>query len=335
MDGTDVDIVAQLEATMDDNGYLPGDKDYVEPVVQADVDDNVDEDADTDVDADADADDDTDVDADADTDDDDDSGDAADPVPALDDETLLDITIGEDVYEVNLAELKSGYLRNEDYVNRVNAAQAEHEEKVAELETTRAELQRELELAAVVATGDLTRYDQINWAQLKAEDPDKYNALRLEALDAREKAQSIVQRRNSIAGLQAKAAQLKHEAHVKAQMALAETLIPEFKEKTFRDSIVKYAKEVGYTDEDIAGISDARQLLVLNNAMKYAASQVRVKAAVEKKVSKELPPAIKPGAPKTKASERAQTAKRTAARVRSEQSVEAAAAHFAASNIFD
>ena len=211
----------------------------------------------------------------------------------------------------------------------MESLQEEHDARVAELELKQAELVKELEIASVISTGDLAKYDQINWNQLKAEDPARYNELRLEALDAREKAQRMVQRRNAVAGLDAEAKRLKHEAALKHQMKLAETLIPELKDETERNKIISYAQSVGFTNEDIMGISDAKTLLILNNSRKYAESQVRKKEALATKVSKDLPPAIKPGSPKTKATAERTASKRTANRVRQEQSVEAAAAHFA------
>lgn len=328
MSDTNVDTAAHIEALMDDNGFLPSDADFKEPVVvedepqdapQDDVDEPQDEPQD-------------DVDEPEDDEPTDDLGDEVDEPEdepeGLSDDTLLDIDIGEDTYEVNLAELKAGYLRNEDFTTRMSALQAEHDEKMAEMEVKQAELVRELEIASVIATGDLSRYDQIDWNRLKAEDPARYNELRLEALDAREQAQNLVNRRNTIAGLDAKAKQLKHEAYVKSQMAIAERLVPELKDEGERNKTLQYAMSIGFSKEDIMGIADAKTLLILNNSRKYAESQVRKKDALEKKVSKELPPAIKPGAPKTKATADKLAVRKTASRVRSEQSVEAAAAHF-------
>lgn len=328
MSDNNVDTAAHIEALMDDNGFLPSDADFKEPVVvedepqdapQGDVDEPQDEPQD-------------DVDEPEDDEPTDDLGDEVDEPEdepeGLSDDTLLDIDIGEDTYEVNLAELKAGYLRNEDFTTRMSALQAEHDEKMAEMEVKQAELVRELEIASVIATGDLSRYDQIDWNRLKAEDPARYNELRLEALDAREQAQNLVNRRNTIAGLDAKAKQLKHEAYVKSQMAIAERLVPELKDEGERNKTLQYALSIGFSKEDIMGIADAKTLLILNNSRKYAESQVRKKDALEKKVSKELPPAIKPGAPKTKATADKLAVRKTASRVRSEQSVEAAAAHF-------
>lgn len=322
MDNENLSTEEIIEDLMDDNGFLPGDEDYVEPESEDEEEESegeAEEEEDEDLEGDG---------AESDEEEEEEEDHEVDP-PALSDETLLDLQIGEETYEVNLAELKSGYLRNEEYVTMMESLQEEHDERVAELELKQAELVKELEIASVISTGDLAKYDQINWNQLKAEDPARYNELRLEALDAREKAQRMVQRRNAVAGLDAEAKRLKHEAVLKHQMQLAETLIPELKDETERNKIISYAQSVGFTKEDILGISDAKTLLILNNSRKYAESQVRKKEALATKVSKDLPLAIKPGSPKTKATAERTASKRTANRVRQEQSVEAAAAHFA------
>ena len=326
MDTENLSTEEIIEDLMDDDGFLPGDEDYVEP----EVDEEEEEESLEESEEEAEEEEDEDPEGDgADSDEEEEEeGQEADP-QTLSDETLLDLQIGEDTYEVNLAELKSGYLRNEEYVTMMETLQEEHDARVAELELKQAELVKELEIASVISTGDLAKYDQINWNQLKAEDPARFNELRLEALDAREKAQQMVQRRNAVAGLDAEAKRLKHEAALKHQMQLAETMIPELKDETERNKIISYAQSVGFTKEDIMGISDAKTLLILNNSRKYAESQVRKKEALATKVSKDLPLAIKPGSPKTKATAERTASKRTANRVRQEQSVEAAAAHFA------
>ena len=328
MDNENLSTEEIIEDLMDDDGFLPGDADYVEPEPEEAEDEE--EESEVEPEGEAREEEDEDPEGDGVESDEEEEEEAPEGDPqTLSDETLLDLQIGDETYEVNLAELKSGYLRNEEYVTMMETLQEEHDERVAELELKQAELVKELEIASVISTGDLAKYDQINWNQLKAEDPARFNELRLEALDAREKAQRMVQRRNAVAGLDAEAKRLKHEAVLKHQMQLAETLIPELKDETERNKIISYAQSVGFTKEDILGISDAKTLLILNNSRKYAESQVRKKEALATKVSKDLPLAIKPGSPKTKATAERTASKRTANRVRQEQSVEAAAAHFA------
>jgi hypothetical protein len=256
------------------------------------------------------------------------------PEETPEEDQLFDITIGDEEYEVNLEELKTGYLRQEDLVQRRTALEAEHTERLMELEQTREELRKELEHISVFALGNANRYDQVNWAELKKNDPAKYQELRAEAFDAKEQADALARRRNDIQRMSAEAARIRHEAKVKSQLGLAKELIPEFtSDPDFAKKLVAYGKQLGYTEDEVSAIDDARQLAVLNQARLYAESQVRKKAAVELKVTKELPPALKPGAPKPSNAEATQKTKLARQRLGSEKSVDAAAAYFLSSGM--
>lgn len=322
---------AVFEEQMDDNGFLPGDEDYdgpepvegteEEPKVESDESDAESEEDDEETDEEK-----SEGDEDAPEDDPEESESKPD---GLDEEkTLIDIEIDGEPYEVNLVELKSGYLRQEEYTKRLAELDTKREEQEAALTQREVDLNRELELAQVMITGDISKYDQVDWNRLKQEDPAKYQELRLEALDARERVQGIATRRAQIDALRLKAEQLKHDAYVRRQVEIAEKLIPNFREPEFKNAIVKYGESVGYTEGEILGMSDARQLLLLNQARLYSEGQVRRKAALEQKVPEKLPPVVKPGAPKAKTSDAKTKAKATGQRFAQEKSVEAAAAHF-------
>lgn len=242
------------------------------------------------------------------------------------DDTLVDITIGDEEYEVNLLELKSGYLRNEDYVNKVNAHEAEYLEKTVKIEQLEAELAEELQHVSVIVTGDLSKYDRINWAALKEADPAQYNALRVEATEAREQAAALIERRATIQKMHQKAQELRHQAYLKSQIEIAEKIVPGFREPAFFEALVSHGKDIGYTEEEIKGISDARQLFLLNNSRLYSEGQVRKKGAMEKRVQQDLPPVVKPGTTKEKTSTDRRVVKNAKAAFQRDKSVDSAAA---------
>lgn len=315
---SDEDIMGSIEGLLDDDLDMietptdaPADQPAVDAVEEVE---EVDEDEDED-----------DAEVDEDEEDEDGEGEGEEP-KGIADETLVDIQIGEDTYEVNFAELRAGYLRNEDYVTKVQQHEAEYETKVADVEAKQAELAEELQLISVMARSDTSRYDKVNWEALKREDPEKYKDLRLEAIDAKEQADALERRRQTIKAMHEQAQALKQEAYLRRQHELADKLVPGYREPAFLAELTAYGKEVGFTEDEIAGISDARHLLLLNNARLYAQGQVRRKEAKEKAVTKELPPVLKPGQPKERVSTDRQAAKRATARLSSEKSIEAAAA---------
>lgn len=326
---------AVFEEQMDDNGFLPGDEDYEGPEPGEGTEEDAAESIEPDDSAEG-GDNESEEDEEGEESDEETKGDEPEEEPeeetsgpALDEEkTLIDIDIDGETYEVNLVELKSGYLRQEEYTKRLAEVETKREEIETQLSQREVDLNRELELVQVMITGDLRKYDQVDWNRLKQEDPAKYQELRLEAVEAKERVQGIANRRAQIDAMRAKADQLKHEAYVKRQVEIAEKLIPNFREPEFKNAIVKYGESVGYTESEILGMSDARQLLLLNQARLYSEGQVRRKAALEQKVPEKLPPVVKAGAPKAKNSTAKVKAKQTGQRFAQEKSVEAAAAHF-------
>lgn len=332
-EGVSADVAAeQFEALMTDDGALPGDVDYVEPEPKEEPEVEPEE-PETEGEPEVEPEEETEVEPEE-TEEVEDEGDEP-VVSPISDDTLVDIDIDGEAYEVNLTELKSGYLRQEEFTKRVTELEqkaSEFQEQVSEREVA---LQRELEMAQVILAGDLSKYDNVDWNRLKTEDPASYQQLRLEAIDAKESLQGLQNRRNQIQSLHEEAQKIKQAVHVKAQIELATKLMPEFKEATFRDGLIKYGKDIGYTEDELYSMTDARQLLLLNQARLYAEGQVRRKEAVAKKATKELPPVVKAGAPKAKGSESKQAIKLASARFAKDHSVESAAALFEQTVNFD
>lgn len=269
-----------------------------------------------------------------DTDDDDGSSDDDDSDDLVDDDEstkLIDITIDGEEYEVNLPELKAGYLRNEDFVKRSAELESQHSARMAELSQKEAQLAKEIEASAVIAMSDLSKYENMDWAKLKAEDPAKYATEFSEFMEKRQEIQAQIARRNTIHEMQNKAAALKHEAFLNEQLVLARKLIPEFDDPGFKTRIFKYAESIGITQEEVANIADARHLLLLGEAMKHSESQLKKKSVVEKRVKvEELPPVVKPGAKKPAGSATAKRQKALEARLTQSGSIRDAAAAFEA-----
>ncbi len=334
IEGVSADAAAeQFEALMTDDGALPGDVDYVEPEPKEEPEVEPEE-PETEGEPEVEPEEETEVEPEEETEEVEDEGDEP-VVSPISDDTLVDIEIDGEAYEVNLTELKTGYLRQEEYTKRVSELEqkaVEFQEQVSEREVA---LQRELEMAQVILAGDLSKYDKVDWERLKTEDPASYQSLRLEAIDAKESLQGLQNRRNQIQALHEQAQKIKQDVYVKQQVALATKLMPEFTEAAFRDGLIKYGKDIGYTEDELYGMTDARQLLLLNQARLYAEAQVRRKEAVAKKATKELPPVVKAGAPKAKGSESRQAIKLASARFAKDHSVEAAAALFEQTVNFD
>ncbi|AWY03084.1 scaffolding protein [Pseudomonas phage SCYZ1] len=323
--------VQAFEDLMDDAGLLPTDDGFTGEPDKPDTaafEEHVEEfEDDTDDDSDADE-----GDEPAEEDEESDEGEESDADADADasegEPQLFDITIEGEEYEVNLPELKAGYLRTEEFVKRSTELEATYSEKIAEAELRASELSRELEVVAVMGLAELRQLENIDWNALKAEDPEGYQAKRLEYVDKREAVQAQIQRKNSISQMAAQAEHLKHQAYLKDQTALVHKLIPEFSEPEFQPRLIKFAESIGFSPDEVTNIADARQLLVLENARKFAEGQLKKKAVITQKPRKELPPVLKPGsrpAPVDRGAKRQQAA---VSRLRNEGTLDAAAAAF-------
>ena len=319
------EAAAAFEEAMDDNGYLPTDEDFTSPAdeLPETEEDQDEEEVEAPEDEEEDSEDDEEGEEEAPEDEDEPS------------DKLFDIEIDGEEYEVNLEELKSGYLRNEALVKRQVELESSFSAKEQELEQERVGLTQEYENVLWMQAMELQPFRNTNWAELKDLDPVEYKEKRLAYNEAQERFQATRQRVAEITKLNEQAQAVKHQAHVESQIKLARELIPEMKEPDFKDKLVAYGEKIGFTQEEIEGIADAKQLLVLNQARLYAESQVRRKEAEKKKVSKEVPPVLKPGAPKTAEHGKARQAKASRDAFGKSRSVQDAARVFLDSGVFD
>jgi hypothetical protein len=207
---------------------------------------------------------------------------------------------GEEV-EVNLDELRNGYQRQADYTRKSQSLAEQRKAYEANLQAVTQEREQYSQLLGNMAqnqNAELSRYADINWADLKDTDPMEYMEKRLEYQEAKEKISELqnervrVQQQNETDMGQMLQEKLQKEAE------LLSKALPEYTEpgSTFKDEVRNYALNLGFSPQDIDGIADHRVILVLHKAM----MQDKVSKAPVKK-SKSAPKVVKAGTPQTKA----------------------------------
>jgi len=207
---------------------------------------------------------------------------------------------GEEV-EVNLDELRNGYQRQADYTRKSQSLAEQRKAYEANLQAVTQEREQYSELLGNMAqnqNAELSRYANIDWADLKDTDPMEYMEKRLEYQEAKEKISELqnerarVQQQNETDMGQMLQEKLQKEAE------LLSKALPEYTEpgSTFKDEVRNYALNLGFSPQDIDGIADHRVILVLHKAM----MQDKVSKAPVKK-SKTAPKVVKAGTPRTKA----------------------------------
>lgn len=258
-------------------------------------------------------------------------GEAEDPDAVDPEKQFFDIDIDGETYEVNLPELQAGYLRNEEYVKRATALETEHTERMGELNSKYDELVKELEASAVISHSNLAEYEKVDWAALKATDPQEYASKRLEFIEKREEIQAMLNRRQQVIALREQSEAIKQRTHLAEQLKIAKQLMPEFENPEFQESLMAYGKSVGYTEDELRGITDARALMVLNQARLQSESALLKKEVIKRKEKTEVPKVLKPGAKTPVVSEDTKRHKAALARLREDgDDRDAAAAAFLA-----
>ena len=223
----------------------------------------------------------------------DDTGQA--PAAPADDVVVKWTTSGGEAIEAPLAELKSGYLRQQDYTHKTQALAEERkqaETAVAQQFQQAQQLTRD-HAKLMQLQEDLSAYQKADWNALYAQDPTEAGRLQAQWRQAEAQARELA------GGIQSASQQLQQTQAQRVQQATQEAMqalqreIPGFGAET-----VKAARETalahGFSEAELAGITDARTFKVLHEAAQWRALQAQ-KPAIQNKVAAVPPKATKPG----------------------------------------
>ncbi len=213
---------------------------------------------------------------------------------------------GKDI-EVTLDELKNGYSRQADYTRKSQVLSEQRQRADQELATTQQEGQRYLSQLKQIdsqANAEIEKYQSIDWERLKEEDRDTFYEKRDAFRELKDNQRKLrEEQQNLIAKEQATQKQQYSEALAKQQEILKNKLPQWFDPKEGRklkDAVFNYAMspEVGFTNEEVSSLIDARSVQVLHKAMLYDKLK---NSKIAKKRTKVVPKVTKPGTGTTKA----------------------------------
>ena len=195
--------------------------------------------------------------------------------------------------EVTLRELQDGYSRTEDY--RAKTAEVAEQRRVAERERSefaaRAQqldgLLQQAPFDPVLAQGQKT-----DWTSLARENPAEYVAR-----DAEYKARLHYWQQVSQQAEHARV-QTAQQRQAEGEKRMRE-LVPEWaddgKRKQLQAGIAKTLEAVGFTQDEYAGVTDPRVLMIARDAMLYRQMQSDRKAADAKRSAPPPPRTMAPG----------------------------------------
>ena len=204
--------------------------------------------------------------------------------------------------EVDLDELRNGYQRQADYTRKSQSLAEQRKTYEANVQAVQAERQQysqALEILAQNQNAELNRYNQVDWAALKESDPMDYMEKRIEFQDAKDKANQVQNERVRVQQQNETEMQSVLQEKVRTEAEALVKALPEYADPSsnLKNELREYTLGLGFSPEDVDGITDHRVVLVLHKAMMGDKSK---KAPTAKK-TKSVPKVVKSGTPQTKA----------------------------------
>tara|TARA_R110000765_G_scaffold103450_3_gene192879 strand:- start:311 stop:1291 length:981 start_codon:yes stop_codon:yes gene_type:complete len=190
-------------------------------------------------------------------------------------------------FEVTLDELTSGYQRQSDYTRKsqsVAEMRKTYEANVQSVQQEREKYSQVLANMEQYQNLELQKFNDIDWASLKEDDPVEYMEKRIDFQDAKEKASRVQEERRSA---YAKTQQEVHQSVQQTLQAEGEklaTVLPEYSDPSsnLKTELRDFALGMGFTEQDVNSIADHKVVLVLHKAY----LQDRANASKTSKVTK-------------------------------------------------
>lgn len=187
-------------------------------------------------------------------------------------------------------EAYNGYLRQADYTRKTQT----HSENVKTFEKARATAAQKLEqydagLKQIEDALTVMMPQEPDWDRVRAERPNEYGALYTDWRRYQDRLTLVKSERDRVE--QDRQVQKQDEVVARRKDAADRlyTLIPDWRDASKRDAdrvkLSSLARTYGYSDEEIVGMEDPRQVVVLRDAMLYKellAKQAKAKAAIGK-----------------------------------------------------
>ena len=212
------------------------------------------------------------------------------------------VKAGDDEAEVTLDELKNSYMRNADYTRKTQQVAEQRKAAEAELAAVQGERQRYADQLAVVEQA-LSQQEptQEYWNELYQSDPLEYTRQRDLARDRKEAMEQIQVEQQRVQQEQAAQLQAQAQQRLAQERDRMNELIPEWLDEEVaakeKAAVVTYAQRQGYSDVELAQVSDARAVSMIRKAYLYD-ELMSGKPAAQKRASK-APKMTKSGQPKS------------------------------------
>jgi hypothetical protein len=199
------------------------------------------------------------------------------------------VKIGGEEREVTLDELQKGYMMGADYTQKTMALS----EQRKQIEAKAAEVDTQLKNAQELVENELDWFDSPEAKELREYDPDEY-------LKKFEKAKTKAHKFEQLRAKKLEEQQAKMSEQIKQEQEHLKTKIPDWlDESTVRKEfpqVVQTMKSIGFSDQELDGITDHRLMVLARKAMLYDAIASQ---DISSKQVKTPPKVATPGTPKS------------------------------------
>lgn len=211
------------------------------------------------------------------------------------------VKVDNEEIEVTLEELQQGYSRTKDYTKKTQALAETR--KTVEAERARIDEAKQLrdtyaQRLQVIEQMLNQPADNENLAELRESDPIGYAIRVAERAEKDKQLQAVQVERQRIATQQQSEQQEQLKGHLALEAQKLKEWIPEFRDEAKADlarkDIKAYAKSIGFSDQELANVYDARAVQTLYKAMQYE-KLMKGKSVATKKVN-DAPKTLKSGA---------------------------------------
>lgn len=246
-------------------------------------------------------------------------------------EQLYTVKVDGEEIEVSLDEALQGYQRQQAFTKR--SMEIAEQRKAAEQEAAQAKQARDYyaqQLEVLAQQIQQTIPQEPDWVGLAKEvTAEEYNAIRAEYDNRKANLSKVEQERQAVAQQQAaEREQMLHE-HLRAQRSEMLNRIPQWKDDDVRNKerlqVVEYARNIGFSEEEVAQATDARAVELLYKAMQW--DNLQRKKPNAKKRTREAPKMAKAGQPRTKKQVASRSRQNAMSRLNKERSVDAAVSY--------
>ncbi len=202
-------------------------------------------------------------------------------------EAFLELEINGEKVALTKDEAKNGYLRQQDYTQKAQRLAQERQQWDAHVAQQAAEVKQYAQEIGQLQGIDaaLAEYGQVDWDALRESDPVAYGIHMADynRMQARrgEVERAIVQKQQTLTAQQQQAqAQARAQQTAEAQAHMA-TLVPGFGKEHIAE-MKAIGKAAGFTDAELANVTDKRMLEVLWKASQFDKQKTTTQQAIKK-----------------------------------------------------